>query len=94
MEYDELQIELFERAAFGKQVDAFMGSDVGKYVMERAQQQRKDAIAEFAQVDATDTSAVQAIQNKLKVAEMVVQWLRDAVMDGLKAFQILEDRSE
>ena len=90
----ELAGQLFERAAFGKQVDAFMTSDVGKYVMNRAQQSRKDAFTDFAAVDATDVSAVQDIQNRLKVAESIVQWLRDAVMDGVKAFEILEDRSE
>lgn len=85
---------MFQRAAFGKQVQEFFKSDIGHYILERAAAQIEAAHLEFRAVDCTDASKVRAIQNKIAIAESIIKWLGDAVTDGLKALEILEDRSE
>jgi hypothetical protein len=82
--------ELFERAGFGKEVDLFWGSGIGQYLRNRAQACYSEAIQSLKSVDPTDTRAVMKAQNEARVAEMFEQWLSQAVLDGLKALEILE----
>lgn len=87
------QLEMIQRAAFGKQVDLFLSSDIGKYMLARAREQVVEAQLQFRKADVTNVAVMTAIQNKLVVADSIVQWLKDAVSDGLQALNILEDRS-
>jgi hypothetical protein len=82
--------ELFERAGFGKEVELFWGSGVGQYLRNRAQECYSEAIQSLKSVDPTDTRAVMKAQNEARVAEMFEQWLSQAVLDGLKALELLE----
>lgn len=82
--------ELLERASFGKQVELFWGSGVGQYLRNRAQECYSEAIETLKSVDATDYRAVIKAQNEARVAQMFEQWLSQAVLDGLKALEILD----
>jgi len=82
--------ELFERAGFGKEVELFWGSGVGQYLRNRAQECYSEAIQSLKSVDPTDTRAVMKAQNEARVAEMFEQWLSQAVLDGIKALELLE----
>jgi hypothetical protein len=85
--------ELLERAGFGKEVELFWGSGIGQYLRNRAQECYSEAIESLKTVDATDTRAVMKAQNEARVAEMFEQWLSQAVLDGLKALELLEGES-
>jgi hypothetical protein len=82
--------ELLERAGFGKEVELFWGSGVGQYLRNRAQECYSEAIQSLKSVDPTDARAVMKAQNEARVAEMFEQWLSQAVLDGLKALELLE----
>ena len=82
--------ELFDRAGFGKEVELFWGSSIGQYLRNRAQECYSEAIQSLKSVDPTDTRAVMKAQNEARVAEMFEQWLSQAVLDGLKALELLE----
>lgn len=82
--------ELLERAAFGRQVELFWGSAVGGYLRERARTCYSDAIQELKSVDPTDTRAVMRAQANVWKAEEFERWLSEAVLDGLKALDLLE----
>lgn len=82
--------ELLERAGFGKEVELFWGSGIGQYLRNRAQECYSEAIQNLKSVDPTDTRAVIKAQNEARVAEMFEQWLSQAVLDGLKALELLE----
>ena len=83
-------LELLERAGFGKEVELFWGSGIGQYLRNRAQECYSEAIQNLKSVDPTDTRAVIKAQNEARVAEMFEQWLSQAVLDGLKALELLE----
>jgi hypothetical protein len=89
---EEVRDLMVRRAVFGEQVHIFMNTDIGKYMIARAKEQRANAYVEFTDCDVNDTAQVQQIQNKIRVAECIEQWLGDAVGDGLRALNILEDR--
>lgn len=82
--------ELLERAGFGKEVELFWGSGIGQYLRNRAQECYSEAIQSLKLVDPTDTRAVMKAQNEVRVAEMFEQWLSQAVLDGLKALELLQ----
>lgn len=83
---------IIRRAMFGKQVDQFMVSDIGRYLMARAVDETESAIAEFKKCDAANVEGVRRIQTKMQLAEQFQSWLSEAVTDGLQALNILEDR--
>lgn len=85
--------EMIHRAVFGKQVEAFMNSDIGRYMVARANEQRISAQSAFLSVDPFDSHAVLEVQNKIIVADSIIGWLADAVGDGIQALGILEDRN-
>ncbi len=93
IEEDVDQIIMVQRAVFGKQVESFLGSEIGRYILTRASEQKAEAQAEFLEVDPQDTAKVRAIQNKILLANDIARWLADAVSDGLRALSIIEDRS-
>lgn len=82
--------ELLERAGFGKEVELFWGSAIGQYLRNRAQECYTTAIGELKSVDPTNAAAVMKAQNEVRVAEMFEQWLTEAVIDGMKALELLE----
>jgi hypothetical protein len=90
---DEEEVVMIRRAVFGKQVESFMNSEIGRYMVARAIEQKQDAQNAFLKVDCSDAESVRKLQNEIFVAESIVGWLRDAVGDGVQALNILEDRS-
>lgn len=82
--------ELLDRAAFGRQVELFWGSPIGGYLRERARTCYSDAIQALKSVDPTDARAVIRAQADVWKAEEFERWLSEAVLDGLKALELLE----
>jgi Tfp pilus assembly pilus retraction ATPase PilT len=72
-------------AMFGKQVEQFLSSDIGQYLVERANEQAEAAIKELLVVDPTATELIRATQNRVKVSDSILSWLRDAIQMGEQA---------
>jgi hypothetical protein len=86
--------ELLERAQFGRQVELFWGSQLGGYLRNRAQDMYTTALEELKNCDPTDSRKVMKFQNDVKVAEYFETWLSEAVIDGAKSLELLEDDDE
>jgi hypothetical protein len=85
---------LLDVAVLGEQIDQFMKSDVGKYLLQHAAAQEEEGLEQLRRVKCNDAEAVWQAQNKVWIAERFRVWLEDAVSAGLKARMILEDREE
>jgi hypothetical protein len=83
---------LVEQAVLGEQVDAFMRSDVGRFIAQRLDLDYEAAIEQLKEVDATDAKAVVAAQMNVRVPERIRQWLTQAISQGLQATKVLEHR--
>jgi hypothetical protein len=79
-------------AVFGEQVNQFMESDIGQYLLQCAQADTDSAAASMLEVDVTDTSKVMAIKVRLMVAARIESWLQEAIVKGYQAFTA--ERSE
>jgi hypothetical protein len=73
-------------AVFGEQVNQFMASDIGQYLLQCAQMDTDSAAAEMLDVDVTDAPAVMRIKIKLLVAARIESWLHEAIVKGYQAF--------
>lgn len=84
---------LLKAIDFGFQVEAFLKSDVGAYLVKRAEEQVESAVQDLKDVDPIQVEKVRAIQNRVKVAESIQYWLAEAIMAGNNAQDELIDQS-
>lgn len=78
-------------ATFGAQVEQFLNSDIGVYMVERADEQAEAALKELVTADPTQPEVIRAIQNRIKVADSIVSWLREAIEMGEQSKQQLRE---
>lgn len=81
---------IVETAVFGKEVENFLGGNIGRYLVERAEKQAEEATDLLKKVSPWRRRRIQQLQNRIAVAESVQQWLADAIMDGISATRSLE----
>ena len=85
---------LFDVAILGEQVDAFYHSDMGKFILTRLEAETNAGLKELKTVNPSDAERVREAQNRVWRAESLKGWLDEAIMAGLKAKDILEDRED
>ena len=85
---------LVDVAVLGKQVQNFFDSDIGKFLLHRAKMEYDGGIKALKQTDPTDTRAIIVAQNAVWRAESIKDWLDEAILAGLKAEVVLEDRED
>lgn len=86
----DVEDPLVESAVFGREVENFLNTAIGKYLVERAENQAEAANEQLKRVYSWRSRKIQELQNKIWVAESFQQWLADAIMDGHQALNILE----
>lgn len=77
--------------AFGFQVEAFLQSDIGKYLVARAEEEIADAVEGLKDVDPDSPNVIRALQCRINVAESIQYWLAEAIQCGFNAMQELND---
>lgn len=78
-------------AVFGKQVEMFRDSDIGRYVVRKAERESDQAMSDLLSADPFDPAAVARHQHKAKVANAVVQWLEEAIEAGYSATEVIKE---
>ena len=82
---------LLKAVDLGFQAEAFLQSDIGRYLVQRAEAQVDAAVEALKQEDPEDAKAIRALQNTIAVAESVQYWLADAIQQGENAQQQLHE---
>ncbi len=82
--------DLLETAVFGKEVENFLNSRIGKYLVRRAEAEAETATESLKTTASWRSRRIRDLQNEIKVAESFQQWLADAVMDGHQALNLIE----
>lgn len=83
---------LEQSIAFGFEVEAFLSSDIGKYLIQRADEEIEDAVEELKRADPDIPSVIRALQSKISVAESIQYWLAEAIQDGINSMNELNDQ--
>ena len=78
----------------GVEIERFLESDVGKYLIERAAQKEEDALAGLAEVDPEDPKAIRALQFEYRMANQFGEWIRDGITDARNAHERLKQAGE
>lgn len=81
-------------ATFGKQVQYFLESEIGAYLVSRAKSESEAALEDLKAVDPFDGPKVAACQMRAKVADAVILWLGDAIAAGESATEQLKQENE
>ena len=77
--------DLKQQIDLGFQVQAFLGSELGQYLIHRAEACIESAVERLKVADPEDSKTLRAIQNEIRVAESVQYWLADAITAGQNA---------
>ena len=81
--------ELWAEAILGKDAEAFLASDIGRYLIGRAKQDENEALAGLLDVKATNTEEIQNLQAKAWRARSFKGWLIGLIEAGRTAEGVL-----
>ena len=77
-------------AVFGQQVQDFLRSEVGDFLLKRAESRLAVLVQGLKTIDATKILEVTNIQAEIRHLEGFEHWLADAVQEGLTAQAIID----
>lgn len=66
----------------GMDVEAFMASDMGRYIQRRASEEIETAQEKLVEVDAADITTIRALQLDARVAQRVLTYFGDMVKEA------------
>ena len=82
-------------ATFGREVELFLDTDIGRYLVACATRESDAAVEELKNCDPLDSARVVALQMRAKIRDSFIAWLGDAVATGDSAKAALEqERAE
>lgn len=81
-----------ESAIFGKQVENFIDSALGRYLVRYAEGKVEAAVEALKCVDSLDAPRIKALQGDVALWESFQQRLAEAVMEGVQATKLIEER--
>ena len=83
---------LSAQAKVGALCANWLDTDVGRYVIGRAEQYEMDVLRELAEVKPEDKIRIVQLQERAKVPALIVRFLDEAIADGEAAkFQLEEE---
>lgn len=81
-------------AVFGKEVEQFLETDIGKYLLAQAEEKATRAMQSLKNTAPWNKRRIQKLQNEIHTAEDFIEWLSQAVESGQQAFKLMEMNDE
>ena len=78
---------------FGFQVEAFLTSEIGRFLVKRAEAEVEEAIDLLKTVKPTEPDAIRDLQTKIWRGESIQYWLAEVIQNGVIAQQQLIEQS-
>jgi hypothetical protein len=85
---------LMAEAILGDDAEKFLKTDLGKYLIESAEQETTEALHILKTVDPNDKVKITELQNKIWRAESFKDWLVGLINAGSDARNILQSKQE
>jgi len=87
--------DLFDTAKLGIDAERFISSDVGKYIIAKAEHDANEAINKMKTVNTADSDAVSKIQSDLLIPDKIINWLSEVINEGQACeYQLREIESQ
>jgi hypothetical protein len=81
-------------AVFGQEVQDFLHSPIGDFLLKRAEAKLEQAISKLKKINPEDATGIITLQNEIELLEAFESWLGDAVVEGLTAIAVLEGEED
>ena len=79
-------------ARFGREVEMFLGSDIGRFMLERAYKVSSDSTTELIKNAHTlDKDAIRQLQVLIAFGDSFKDWLTEAMESGYAAIELLKE---
>lgn len=85
---------MWAEAALGRDAQDFLNSDIGRYIVGRAQQEKAEALDKLARVSTWRTNRIRELQNQVWRADSVLLWVTELVTAGKQAEAVLEELND
>lgn len=95
MTTDETEAKnLYNDITLGAAATAFLKSELGQYVIKRADREKDNALNELLTIDPTDAVKIREAQNKAMVCQTAISWMITAINEGNASGLILQSYRE
>lgn len=84
-DYESEQDLLDNTVELGKEAEKFIQSKIGKYLIDKSNEEVEAALEGLIYVDSEDPKAIRVLQNQISIAKAIQQWLVQAVDEGIQA---------
>jgi hypothetical protein len=81
---------LVKQAVFGVEVQDFLRSPIGDFLLKRAENRLEVLIGQLKKQDPSESSKILALQAEIRHLEMFEGWLAEAVQAGITAVAIID----
>lgn len=81
---------LIAEAILGKDAEEFLNTELGRYIIERAEAEEKEAIEELTNVWPWNRRKIQRLQNQIWRVRSLKGWFADLIVSGRQALQTLD----
>lgn len=81
-------------AVFGEQVQDFLRSPVGSYLLQRSEQELAEHLYRLKKASPADAAGIAKLQAQIEVLEGFQNWLAEAVQAGLTAIATIDGEEE
>jgi hypothetical protein len=75
----------YDAIDFALEVRGFLGSRLGQYLVQRAEEERENAMGELVDADPLDSGKIMKLQSDIKRAESVQLWMAELIQEGVSA---------
>jgi hypothetical protein len=83
--------ELYAEAVLGQDAEEFIASELGRFIVGRAEQEVAEAMEQLKTCHPWRTRKIKDLQNQIWRAESVQNWLAELVVRGRQALSQLEE---
>ena len=92
---EDSEREYYHQKIFlGEKTKEFLSNELGKFLLQKAQEEIDQVIDDFQYVDPHDIKVITQLQTRLRTALSVPQWLEQAISEGRQALDEYITRKE
>jgi len=73
---------LYQKVMLRDDVIEFYGTNIGKYLLKKVDDEIEEASVELSEVDPEETNQVRNLQNRIYRARQLIIWLNEAIIEG------------